>query len=561
MDVHKEYTPAIYTPDIKAVRQHSHALREEKEEMKKTYTKITVLICALITVVMLLGCALFTYVKVSEVNDTYMQRYSGLKEFSYEYRADTDLGDAIIGAYSTWEIYFSMSAEDVGYYGEFMWSDETGGPVHTIPREDFVSIYYYDPDHTESEGSRMRIMKPDDDFGYGQEERLWNVSLDAGTDDVFVYDGTVSYHRVGKGDSTVTTSVPEGIPYVIGDYTDTWGEGRELYATYVPVARSAAQAKLNEEAKNTLHEVLAGNNLIKLEKQGFFTSYTMNFLSYKLDDTFTYNREIFFFHPFRIALSSYWYIYFLFLVVMISLNVLCIFIMRRLYLNRRNYEARTQKLVRSVAHELKTPLAVTKAYTENWEYIDDKDRPEVAAKINAEVDHMAKMVNTLLELSKMEAGDMKLKLEEVEIFELTKTCYRHIEPIAKERGISVEFIKDKDDAEYLVMADLDMMKMVISNFLSNAVKYGKKRVEIRFLKSGNNVTFKITNDGQTISAKDQKRIWDLFYKTDNSGSDRLNSTGIGLAVNKSILELHKAKYGVWSGTGNTIFWFDMKGCN
>ena len=101
MDVHKEYTPAIYTPDIKAVRQHSHALREEKEEMKKTYTKITVLICALITVVMLLGCALFTYVKVSEVNDTYMQRYSGLKEFSYEYRADTDLGDAIIGAYST----------------------------------------------------------------------------------------------------------------------------------------------------------------------------------------------------------------------------------------------------------------------------------------------------------------------------------------------------------------------------------------------------------------------------------------------------------------------------
>ena len=243
---------------------------------------------------------------------------------------------------------------------------------------------------------------------------------------------------------------------------------------------------------------------------------------------------------------------------MVALNILCIFLMRKLYINRRNYEARTQKLTRSVAHELKTPLAVIKAYTENWEYIDEKDRPEVAAKINTEVDHMAKMVSTLLDLSKMEAGEVKLKLEEVELFELTKSCCKHMETLAKERGIEIQFFKDKDDAEYLVNADLDMMKMVISNFVSNAIKYGKKKVEIRFLSSGNNVTFKITNDGQTISAKDQKRIWDLFYKTDNSGSDRMNSTGIGLAVNKSILELHKAKYGVWSGTGNTIFWFEMK---
>lgn len=528
--------------------------------MKKTYTRITVLICALITFVMLLGCALFTYVKVSDINDTYINRYSNLREFAYNYQTDTKLEDAMLGAYSTWETYYSMSGSDVGYYGEFMWTDMSTGTGYSIPRENFICVYYtFDAasDSGTDSRTRMRILKPDDSFTYGKEEHLWNIELDAKTDDVFVYDGTVSYHRSGIGDCTVTSKGPADLPYTFGELKDDWGEGKELYAIYVPAARNNSQAKLNEEAKAVMYEVLESQSF-KFSKQGFFTSYTMHLMSYKLDNVFTYDRDFFIFHPFRIALTNYWYVYFLFLAVMVALNILCIFLMRKLYINRRNYEARTQKLTRSVAHELKTPLAVIKAYTENWEYVDEKDRPEVAAKINTEVDHMAKMVSTLLDLSKMEAGDVKLKLEEVELFELTKSCCKHMETLAKERGIEIQFFKDKDDAEYLVNADLDMMKMVISNFVSNAIKYGKKKVEIRFLSSGNNVTFKITNDGQTISAKDQKRIWDLFYKTDNSGSDRMNSTGIGLAVNKSILELHKAKYGVWSGTGNTIFWFEMK---
>ena len=538
-----------------------HLLTGGERRMKKTYTRITVLICALITFVMLLGCALFTYVKVSDINDTYIDRYSNLRELAASYNANADLDVALLCTYSTWETYYSMTESNVGYYSVFMWKDMASSNVYVIPREDFIWIYY-NSEYTGSGEYRARILKPNDDFTYGKEEHLWNVALDAKTDDVFVYDGTVSFHRSGVGDRTVATKGPADLPYTIGELTDDWGEGKELYATYIPTARNNSQAKLNEEAKNTLYEVLEGQNFLRTpNKKGFFTSYTIHLMSYKLDDVFTFDRDIFIFHPFQMVLANYWYIYFLFLAVMVTLNILCIVLMRKLYINRRNYEARTQKLTRSVAHELKTPLAVIKAYTENWEYVDEKDRPEVAAKINTEVDHMAKMVSTLLDLSKMEAGDVKINLEEVELYALTKACYKHIEPIAKERGIDVEFIKDDGDAEYLVNADLAMIKMVISNFLSNAVKYGKKKVEIRFSNYGNNVTFKITNDGKTISAKDQKRIWDLFYKTDDSGSDRMNSTGIGLAVNKSILELHKAKYGVWSGTGNTIFWFEMKRIN
>ena len=158
----------------------------------------------------------------------------------------------------------------------------------------------------------------------------------------------------------------------------------------------------------------------------------------------------------------------------------------------------------------------------------------------------------------MDTGDVKLNLEEVDLYALAKVCYKHVEELAKERKIQVEIRKEKDDGEYIVSANLDMMRMVISNFLSNAIKYGKTKVEILLVSGSNNVTFRITNDGEPISKKDQKKIWDLFYKKDKSGTDRLNNTGVGLAVNKSILELHKAKTGLDSNAESTTFWFEMK---
>ena len=268
--------------------------------------------------------------------------------------------------------------------------------------------------------------------------------------------------------------------------------------------------------------------------------------------------DVYLFHPLELVVKSYSYVYILFLVVLIVLLFLTIFLMRRMYKSRVSYEARTKNLTRSFAHELKTPLAVTKSYIENWDIIDEKERPEVASKINSEVDHMTKMVNTLLDLSKMDTGDVKLNLEEVDLYALAKVCYKHVEELAKERKITVGIKKEKEDGEYIVSADLDMMRMCISNFLSNAIKYGKTKVEILLVSGSNNVTFKISNDGEPISKKDQKKIWDLFYKKDKSGTDRLNNTGVGLAVNKSILELHKAKIGLDSNAEGTTFWFEMK---
>ena len=99
----------------------------------------------------------------------------------------------------------------------------------------------------------------------------------------------------------------------------------------------------------------------------------------------------------------------------------------------------------SIAHELKTPLAVAKAYVENWEYIDEKDRAEYAEKINREVDDMSALIGALLEMDKIDAGKLSLNPEEIDLAVLVRTLNDRIRSLASERGLTVEITGDKND--------------------------------------------------------------------------------------------------------------------
>ena len=515
--------------------------------MKKTYVKITSLICVLITAVMLLGCALFTYVEISLINKKcFAEIHNNAQVLPEEFKAGREEVDSYVINQRGAKFLASSDNPDIGYYGKCSWSLKGTNLVNQMESTRFTKIT---ANFTTSEnGTHFSIVIPDDSDPKVEGRVYFNTSLEGNIAEGVVYKTDESNMitiiaakklAVIKDDTPITTSYenPEKL------------EGENV-------------RQIDTEAKNKFTELLEteGTEKINLSETGWLTSYVV----YSSTDTMMNGElslsecDLYLFHPMAIVLSNYVYVYIIFAAILLVMLFLTIVTMRRIYMNRMSYEARTQSLTRSFAHELKTPLAVTKSYVENWDIVDEKERPEVAAKINTEVDHMTKMVNTLLDLSKMESGDMKLDLEEVELFDLSKACYKHVESIAKERGLEVEFKKDKEDGEYFVSADLDMMRMVISNFLSNAIKYGKEKVLVSLIGSGNNVTFRITNDGEPISRKDQKKIWDLFYTKDKSGTDRLNSNGVGLAVNKSILELHKAKFGVESSPAGNSFWFEMK---
>ena len=142
-------------------------------------------------------------------------------------------------------------------------------------------------------------------------------------------------------------------------------------------------------------------------------------------------------------------------------------------------------------------------------------------------------------------------------------CYTDSEcekmkPIIEERGLKVKLITDVIGGKYCVSADPKMIKIVIGNFITNAIKYADTRVEIKLLGNDKRVKFMVSNDGEGISKKDIKKIWEPFYKGDKARTDRLGSSGMGLAINRSILRLHKAKYKCISDKCETSFWFEMK---
>jgi signal transduction histidine kinase len=263
------------------------------------------------------------------------------------------------------------------------------------------------------------------------------------------------------------------------------------------------------------------------------------------------------FHPIGLAVRNHIIVYILSLLALIILEALAVFTMRKVYSNRMSYELMRQDLTRSIAHDLKTPLAVTKAYTENWEYIDEKDRHEYTEKLNAEVDNMAAMINNMLNMSKLDS-EKDLKLEEVELYAMTSAIYERMKPLIAERGLKAKLITDVIGGKYYVKADPKMIKIAIGNFITNAVKYAESKVEIKLLGKDKKVTFMVTNDGEGISKKEIKRIWEPFYKTDKARTDRMGSSGMGLAINSSILRLHKAKYKCISDKTETSFWFELK---
>lgn len=492
--------------------------------MKKTYIKFTVLFCALVFAVVVLGVALFTHIQINAENQRCMDNIlHNMNLQPKEFRSSQDDFDLYMVSVKAMQFFDRTSYPEVGYYGKSEWT-----------------------------WNKLKITRKLDSSAY---QHGSTVIGENGSHSV-----TVSFSTPEEnGDYSVTlyrSQITSNSETVI---TEADLKGVVTHVTYLP-SDSNDMYPLDAEAKELFERLESEQNgSVVGSKLGWFTSYLAYDNMNIIDGSYTIrDQDVFVFHPFSMVFQNYLYVYILFLIVLVVLQALTVIMMRRVYVNRVNYESRTKNLTRSFAHELKTPLAVTKSYVENWDLIGEDERPEIAAKIVSEVDHMTRMVNTLLDISKMDAGDFKLNLEDVDLFALTNVCFRHMEELARKRNIEVDIRQDKDDGECIVSADLDMMKMVISNFMSNAVKYGKSKVEVLLVNGSNNVTFKITNDGEPISRKDQKRIWDLFYKKDKSGSDRLSSTGVGLAVNKSILDIHKAKFGVESNASGTTFWFEMK---
>lgn len=205
-------------------------------------------------------------------------------------------------------------------------------------------------------------------------------------------------------------------------------------------------------------------------------------------------------------------------------------------------EENRRRMTSNIAHELKTPLAVIHSYAEGLkEHIAEDKRDKYIDVILSETERTDSMVLEMLDLSRLEAGKVKLSRDDFSLVSLTQAIFEKLEMAAQAKELQIEFSFPDD---FTMIADESRITQVIENFATNAVKYtpagGHILVKIQTGHSG--TTFSIENDSEPLSDEALSKVWDTFYRTDEARSG--GGTGLGLAIAKNIVELHGGKCSV-----------------
>ena len=211
----------------------------------------------------------------------------------------------------------------------------------------------------------------------------------------------------------------------------------------------------------------------------------------------------------------------------------------------------------NMSHELRTPLNAILGYTElvlDNVYGDTPDKMRgVLQRIESNGRHLLGLINDVLDLSKIEAGELTLALTEYSLKEVVHTVYTAVEPLASEKKLAFKIEVPPDlPAGH---GDERRLTQVLLNLVGNAIKFTDSG-EVLIKAAAANGAFKVAvhDTGPGISAADQGKLFQQFQQADNSITRRKGGTGLGLAISKRIVEMHGGKIWVESrvGQGSTF---------
>jgi two-component system phosphate regulon sensor histidine kinase PhoR len=240
----------------------------------------------------------------------------------------------------------------------------------------------------------------------------------------------------------------------------------------------------------------------------------------------------------------------------------------------RRIERVRRDFVANISHELRTPLASIKLLAETLSggaVEDPETAHDFAEQIEREVDHLAQLVDELLDLSMIESGETKLDLQAVAPGTLVAEVAERIRPVAERRRIAVRLLPEPDGGDGVrARADPTRLGQALLNLAHNAVKYSHAQGEVRigWSTSPGRVRFSVADDGIGIPATHHGRIFERFYKVDRSrarNGDRADGadaprggSGLGLAIVRHLAEAHGGTVGLESreGIGST-FWVEV----
>ena len=224
---------------------------------------------------------------------------------------------------------------------------------------------------------------------------------------------------------------------------------------------------------------------------------------------------------------------------------------------RRAYKLSRMKtdFVANISHELRTPLTGVRLFAETLRAGRAEGPEEVrqcVAMLSTEADRLSRMVEKLLDWSRLEAGRTSLELERTEVPALLD----RIGQAYRAQQLPASYQTELDPQLPPVNVDRDAMAQVVLNLLHNAVKYTgeDKRIRVRARRAGRNVAIEVEDNGPGVRPHERKRIFERFYRADDLLSRQTEGTGLGLAIAKRIVELHGGRIELDSrvGQGSTF---------
>ena len=221
----------------------------------------------------------------------------------------------------------------------------------------------------------------------------------------------------------------------------------------------------------------------------------------------------------------------------------------------KRLEDTRKDFVENISHELKTPISAISLLAEALQVaVDDPEQlTKFAKNLQRESKRLGSLVSKIIELSRIQAGDLKGEIEVGDLSQLVIEAVDLNQFLADSRGVKINFDASSDIS---VMGDASLLTMAIKNLIENAVLYSESgsQVGIGLITDGEFVEIQVIDNGIGISVDQQERIFERFYRVDPSRSRDTGGTGLGLSIVKHAANNHGGEVTVFSrvGVGSTF---------
>jgi signal transduction histidine kinase len=209
--------------------------------------------------------------------------------------------------------------------------------------------------------------------------------------------------------------------------------------------------------------------------------------------------------------------------------------------------------VSNVSHELRTPLSLISMFSETLELgrvKSEEKKKEYYSIISQETNRLGRIVNSILSFSKMEAGKRQFNLTDAYINDIVETVYRSYKFHLEEKGFAFNF--EKNETIPILKIDEEAISEALVNLVDNAVKYSdqQKIITVRTGKSEEYAFIEVDDKGIGIPQKDQKKIFEKFFRVSSGNIHNVKGSGLGLSIVKHIMDAHRGKIELFSEVNN-----------